>query len=104
TEPHARLELRGPFARHLALGVGAYVGGGGFHGSAEFRGERLAGRAQFGGRDASALAFEAIELARIFHERAIAAAADGFENRPHHGFGFGESGGLRTPPNAALRE
>ena len=37
------------------------------------------------------LRFEAVELARVFEERFVAALADGFEDRAHGGFGFGEA-------------
>ena len=96
------MRLRGPLARHLALGVGADVGGGGLDGGAEVRRQSLARGAQFGLRHADALALEAIELARVFDEGAIAALTDGVENGPHHGLGFGESGRLARQQAADL--
>ena len=70
-----------PLARHLEFGVGADVGRGGGDGGAECgrkRAARLSARASGTRTD---LAVEAVELARVLQEGAIAALAHGFENR-----------------------
>ena len=50
----------------------------------------------------TALRVEPVELARVFEQRLVAALAHGFENRPHHGFGFGQRAALRRRAGAPI--